>query len=349
MQKITCTCIALTLLMSMLSIPAFAQDKSETAKEIYTEDFERGIGSEWSNSVSTTIDKSTVLGTFNESPVTLTLPNAPVDVNMTICFDLWVMDSWDGNSDIHGPDVFSVALSPDRTLLSTTFSNTYDDPIQSYPKTYGEEKMENHAFTTGAAKTGEFNGHFTRFTDSKYEICRTFLNTDELLNITFSAHLTQGMSDESFGIDNVSISVEQPVMEANITEQIQCLEQVALSPNPAKSDIRLSVSGTCNNFKGSVYDELGKLIIKEVNMTNGEANVNISQLAEGTYFLHLTDDTQTSIHRFVKVKQVRELPNSFHIIIDLSLEESPIKKNGCPNYRAAISMRKCIKCSDYKF
>jgi len=264
MQKITCTCIALTLLLSMLSIPAFTQDKSETAKEIYTEDFERGIGSEWSNSVSTTIDKSTVLGTFNESPVTLTLPNAPVNVNMTICFDVWVMDSWDGNSDIHGPDVFSVALSPDRTLLSTTFSNTYDDPIQSYPKTYGEEKMANHAFTTGAAKTGEFNGHFTRFTDSKYEICRTFLNTDELLNITFSAHLTQGMSDESFGLDNVSISIEQPVIE--------------------------------------IYDELGQLIIKEVNVSNGQATLNINQLAEGTYFLHLTDDVETSIHRFVKVK-----------------------------------------------
>jgi len=302
MTKTTFTCIALVLLFSVLSIPAFTQDKSETTKEIYAEDFERGVGSEWSNSSTTTVDESTILGTFNERPVTLTLPNAPKNANVTLCFDVWVMDSWDGNSDIHGPDVFSVALSPDRALLSTTFSNTYDDPIQSYPKAYNEEKMASQPFTTGAAKTGEFNGHFTRFTDAKYEICRTFLNTDELLNITFSAHLTQGMSDESFGIDNVSISVEQPVIENNITEQLDCLEQVALSPNPAKSDIRLSVSGACDNFKGSVYDELGKLIIAEVNVTNGEANIDINQLSEGTYFLHLTDATETSIHRFVKVK-----------------------------------------------
>jgi len=302
MQKTTFTCIALVLVFSMLSIPAFTQDNNETAKEIYTEDFERGVGSEWSNSTSTTIDKSTVLGTFNESPVTLTLPNTPVNVNMTICFDVWVMDSWDGNSDIHGPDVFSVDLSPERNILSTTFSNTYDDPTQSYPQPFSEEKIENHAFTTGAAKTGEFNGHFTRFTDSKYEICRTFLNTDDLLKITFSAHLTQGMSDESFGIDNVSISVEQSVIDNNITNQAQCLEQVALSPNPAKDDFRLTVSGACEQLTGSVYDELGKLIIKEVNVTNGAATVNISQLAEGTYFLHLTDDMETSIHRFVKVK-----------------------------------------------
>ncbi len=302
MQKTTFTCIALALVFSMLSIPAFTQNKSETAKEIYTEDFERGIGSEWSNSTSTTIDKTTVLGTFNESPVTLTLPNTPVNVNMTICFDVWVMDSWDGNSDIHGPDVFSVDLSPERNILSTTFSNTYDDPMQSYPQSFSEEKTENHAFTTGAAKTGEFNGHFTRFTDSKYEICRTFLNTDDLLKITFSAHLTQGMSDESFGIDNVSISVEQPVIENNIINQVQCLEQVALAPNPAKDDFRLTVAGACEQLTGSVYDELGKLIIREVNITNGAATVNISQLAEGTYFLHLTDNTETSIHRFVKVK-----------------------------------------------
>jgi len=302
MIKNISTCIALVLLFSVLSIPAFTQDKSETTKEIYSEDFERGVGSEWSNSSTTTVDESTVLGTFNERPVTLTLPNAPKDVNMTLCFDVWVMDSWDGNSDIHGPDVFSVTLSPEKTLLSTTFSNTYDDPIQSYPKAYNEEKMANQAFTTGAAKTGEFNGHFTRFTDAKYEICRTFLNTDELLNVTFSAHLTQGMSDESFGIDNVSISIEQPIIDTNITNQLQCLEQVALSPNPAKSDIRLSVSGACEQLKGSVYDELGKLIIKEVNVTNGDANININHLSEGVYFLHLTDDTETNIHRFVKVK-----------------------------------------------
>ncbi len=302
MQKVTCTCIALILLFSMLSIPAFTQKKSETAKEIYSEDFERGLGSEWSNSRTTRLDKSTVLGTFNESPVTLTLPNTPVNVSMTLCFDVWVMDSWDGNSDIHGPDVFSVALSPDRTLLSTTFSNTYDDPIQSYPKTYNEEKMENHAFTTGAAKTGEFNGRFTDFTDAKYEICRTFLNTDDLLNITFAAHLTQGMSDESFGIDNVSISIEQPTVKTNITGQFQCLEQISLSPNPAKNDIRLSLAGACEHFKGSIYDALGKLIVAEINVINGEAAINISQLSEGTYFLHLTDDAETSIHRFVKVK-----------------------------------------------
>ena len=110
------------------------------------------------------------------------------------------------------------------------------------------------------------------------------------------------MSDESFGIDNVSISVEQPVIDNNIIEQVQCLEQVALSPNPVKDDFRLTVTGACEQLTGSVYDELGKLIIKEVNVTNDEATVNISQLAEGTYFLHLTDDVETTIHRFVKVK-----------------------------------------------
>lgn len=300
MQKVNCTCIALTLLFSILSMPAFTQDNR--TKEIYAEDFELGIGSEWSNSATTTFDKTTILGTFNSVPVTLTLPNAPKNVTMTLCFDVWVIDSWDGNSDVHGPDVFSVNLSPDRALLSTTFSNTHDDPLQSYPKTYSEEKMNNHAFTTGAAKKGEFNGHFTRFMDTKYEICRSFLNTDDILNVTFSAHLTQGMSDESFGLDNVSISITQPTAETNIIDQLQCVEGVSLSPNPAKSDIRLSVASACNNLNGNIYDALGQLIIPNVLLTNGEAAIDLNQLSEGTYFLHLNDESNTSIHRFVKLK-----------------------------------------------
>ncbi len=283
----------------MLSIPAFTQDSGETTKEIYSEDFERGIGSEWSHSTTTRINKSTVLGTFNPTPVTLTLADVPKNVNVTLCFDLWVMDSWDGNSDVHGPDVFSVTLSPDRALLTTTFSNTYDDPLQSYPKTYSDEKAANHPFSTGAAKKGEFNGHFTQFTDTKYEICRTFVNTDDLLNITFAAHLTQGITDESFGIDNVSLSIEQPEI-GNLSFLPDCLERASLYPNPAKRDIRI-FAGNCTNLKASVYDELGQLIIEEFNTANG-ASIDIHQLPEGTYFLHLNNDTQTNIQRFVKLK-----------------------------------------------
>lgn len=275
----------------------------QPAYEIYNEDFELNIGNEWSESTTTIIDETTVLGTFNPEQITLTLPHVPQHVEMTLCFDLWVMDSWDGNSLEHGPDVFEVTLSSGKKLLSTTFSNTYDDPLQSYPETYNEENIAEYTFTTGAKKTGEFNGHFTRFKDAKYEICRTFTNTNHLLKITFTSYLTQITSNESFGLDNVSIAVLHSTNNEslNVVDQLQCVKNISLSPNPVKTDIHLSVEGACTNLKGSIYDALGRLMMSEILIDNESVQIDVSRLPEGTYYLYLNNVVETSIHKFLKL------------------------------------------------
>jgi len=293
------TLVVLTLFFGVHSATVFAQaDQSEY--QIYAEDFELGVGSEWSNSTTATYEKTTVLGTFNPHPVTLTLAHVPQNVEMTLCFDLWVIDSWDGNSSVHGPDVFEVSLNSGETILSTTFSNTFDDPIQSYPNTYNEEKKIDHPYTKGAKKIGQFNGHFTQFHDSQYEICRTFTNTHDLLQISFAAYLTQNMGNESFGLDNVTLTVSESNLntEANVVDQIQCVENVSLSPNPADTDIRLTVAGKCADLKGNIYDALGRVMIADI-LIRETTDVDVSRLPDGTYYLHLDNAVETSIHRFV--------------------------------------------------
>lgn len=291
-----------TLMLTLHSTTVFTQTH-QSAYEIYTEDFESNIGSEWSSSTISTIDETTILGTFNPEQITLTLPHVPRHVEMTLCFDLWVIDSWDGNSLEHGPDVFEVTLSSGKKLLSTTFSNTYDDPLQSYPEAYNEENIAEYTFTTGAKKTGEFNGHFTRFKDAKYEICRTFTNTNHLLKITFASYLTQITSNESFGLDNVSVAVLHSANNENlnVVDQLQCVKNITLSPNPAETDIRLSVAGTCTDLKGNIYDTLGRLMMSEILIDNELVQIDVSRLPEGTYYLYLNNMMETSIHKFLKL------------------------------------------------
>jgi len=101
----------------------------------YSEDFEGAVGPEWSLS---TVNNAHVAaftkfsGRFTNQAQTLTLSGLTVGTSYTVLFDLYVIDSWDGNA---GPDYFKVVVDG-TARFRETFSNYNGNP-PSQPQTYG--------------------------------------------------------------------------------------------------------------------------------------------------------------------------------------------------------------------
>jgi hypothetical protein len=114
------------------------------ATPIYFNDFSTGAGPEWSNP-STTISNgeaflgasvSTVFGPavgFGNGSDILTLSGLPAHTDVTVEFDLYVIQSWDGNGEAgDGPDNWQ--LTADGTnVLFTSFANVPGGSTQAYP------------------------------------------------------------------------------------------------------------------------------------------------------------------------------------------------------------------------
>ncbi len=158
----------------------------------YTADFQTGVGAEWSTTTRTTANTfTTFLGRFANHRVNLTVDTvAGADYELT--FDLYIIDSWDGTSSRWGTDTFGV-MADETTLLRETFTNG------TGPATFTGTPTE--------GGPGVNLGFTSRWADSIYRgMTLGFTAADVSTVITFFGHGLQGISDESWGIDNVSIA-----------------------------------------------------------------------------------------------------------------------------------------------
>jgi uncharacterized repeat protein (TIGR01451 family) len=184
----------------------------------YFEDFEDPIGSEWCiNRVSTTPTGRSFLGEFGNETACLNLGNIPAHTRITLSFDLYIIRSWDGNQVDKLPSVGLLDASPDyivgpdtwrlqaagQILLNTTFSNWSSYP-QAYPGWY---PGGNYPAYTGASEINTLGYVWGGVRDSVYHLTFTFEHTGSTLNLDFSALGLQAISDESWGVDNVSVAI----------------------------------------------------------------------------------------------------------------------------------------------
>lgn len=187
----------------------------------YFNDFETAAGSEWSNtSISTTpVGNRDFLGEFSNQNVSLSLTGLEQHNRVTLSFDVYVLRSWDGNSNqpdptfgTLGPDVFNVTVNGGPALVNTTFSNHFDSGIspgstrQAYPDAFGDG---DYAAGTGAAETNTLGYTHPVQTsvpmDSVYHITVSFDHIASSVQLDFSASGLQVIGDESWGLDNVRV------------------------------------------------------------------------------------------------------------------------------------------------
>ncbi len=205
MKKVIAFCLAGSLI-SIIVVLALTAGKANAAV-IYSNDFESVVGSEWSSTSTDTTPANNreFLGQFAENDtVTLSLGNLPVHNSVTVSFDLFVIQSWDGTSTDWGPDVWQLGVVNGPVLLSTSFSNSWEDGhMQSYPGSYSSG--EEYPAYTGAAEINTLGYDF--YGDSVYHLSFTFNHVNSLLALKFSGLGLQNVCDESWGLDNMSVAV----------------------------------------------------------------------------------------------------------------------------------------------
>lgn len=162
----------------------------------YATDFQSAIGAEWSNTTRTNNSTFTQFaGPYHNSSLSLAL-NTTIGENYLLVFDLYAIDSWEGSAaSPNGPDALAVNVDG-AIAFSKTFGSEWPSNGQTY--LYPYDSIGSYGFETG-------------YKDAIYRKVEVpFTATASVSYITFSGSLSgspgAGLSDESWGIDNVSVA-----------------------------------------------------------------------------------------------------------------------------------------------
>lgn len=197
---------------------------------LYSDGFTSGGGSTtvdsditlaWSpSSVSASPNGQEFLGAdaaygFGNETASLTLGALPSNTEVFVDFDLYVIQAWEGHGSGSGPDIWTL-LADGATVISASFSNTNDAP-QSYPTDYdGGSPTDNGAGRGAAAhNTLGYLGHVeasqyptgSPWDDVTYRVSLALPHTADALTLDFAASGLEAVYDESWGLDNLSVSV----------------------------------------------------------------------------------------------------------------------------------------------
>ena len=123
-------------------------------------------------------------------------------------------------------------------------------------------------------------------------------NAIDTIEIGFRSSAQVGGSDPEFGsamwVDDVKL-----VYNISGIGELNTSTEVSLSPNPASVQLRIWNTENTAAYKARVYDLNGRLLLTAVPENN---QLNVSDLPNGTYVLHLTNTTQQLRGRFIVVK-----------------------------------------------
>lgn len=184
--------------------------------QVYFNNFESADLGSWSHPSKsvTPVGNRGFLGEFGNDTVTLPLTDLPGHSSITLAFDLYIIRSWDGNIETPGvgPDIWSVGMIHqdlgEHVFLATTFANQPAawNRSQSYPLAYGDG---NSAMYAGAMEINSLGYTHREFSlSSVYHMEFTMPeHSDSSATFWFRAQGLQGIADESWGLDNVRVSV----------------------------------------------------------------------------------------------------------------------------------------------
>jgi hypothetical protein len=203
------------LLITLLIFISSCKTEVNKQATVYSNDFENNNLTGIAGGIISQYNSTSVLGRYNGGYFMLTLNNLPKHDLITIAFDLYIHDSWDGNKVTpDGPDIWQM-LVDGNSYVYTTFSNTpcgpkeYCSP-QSYPFTYPNNYSNPK---TGAYRTN-LRGvcHFQTDPNGTtlYRIEKTFRHSSGNLLLECSDKLVQPNSpdpkcDESWSVDNIVV------------------------------------------------------------------------------------------------------------------------------------------------
>lgn len=195
--------------------------------EVYQNDFNTGDYTGIDSVYISEFDGSPVMGNFNNSGFSLKLNNLPEHEYIRVTFDLYIHDSWEGNTnhsntDKEDHDAWIMEFDPDKNIkpadkiyFETTFSNGLCIPGWCFSQSYPNEfPFHQEARTEASTRTleGRCLWASSPIGTSIYRIDRIFPHTNKTTVIAFYDRLKTADSfdpicDESWSLDNLNISV----------------------------------------------------------------------------------------------------------------------------------------------
>jgi hypothetical protein len=192
---------------------------STAAGAWYFNDFEGPVGSEWSHTsryIVPPVDRS-ILGHFWNQTVKLSLDGLPAHSAVTIGFDLYLVQTWDGWNDMFGPDIFGLRVVSGPELVHANFASwdghrqSWPEPYPGgdYPARYGAdeeyfvpERPNGSILMVYQAQDTDGDGHSMTFTVPH--------SADSIAIEFYGQGLQTSVKswgfDEAWGIDNVAVS-----------------------------------------------------------------------------------------------------------------------------------------------
>lgn len=178
----------------------------------YTQNFQSlPYPPEWSKyGTGFNFNGSRLMGPFANDSVVYNMTNLPIHDSVSVSFDLYIHDTWEGECSTNGKDRFRFKNGL-TNVMNTTFSNTVGcNQAYSYVGAPGSYPAGQDAEITGLSKRCDNNG-----TTSKYTITKTFRHSATDLDLSWVGELTDavdntGKCNESWSIDNVMINLRRP-------------------------------------------------------------------------------------------------------------------------------------------
>jgi len=211
---VKCSCF-ISLFFVIFFFGQACTDKIESEKVVYSNNFGQMNLKDLENGRLFVFYGDTLLGSFNNEEVSLTLRDLPRHNILKIEIELWVHDSWDGNPDdgIGGPDFWYFKINEEE-VLRTTFSNSPCSSTfclrQSYPNDYFRQNIPK----TGAIQTNLpglcLFGASSNYT-TKYRLIRLVSHEGNSVKITMGDELKQTNSsdpvcDESWSVGKIEVT-----------------------------------------------------------------------------------------------------------------------------------------------
>jgi hypothetical protein len=183
---------------------------------VYSNDFSASAGVEWSNNSIVASNGEKFLGAnqsgslasgFGAGTDTLTLAGLAAHDQVTVSFDLYIIQSWDGNGpNGGGPDNWRLDQNGNNLLL-TNFANFANGNTQSYSTATPNGLGFSNAPRSGESAAGHLGFGDGDFGDATYHFSFTFASTASTLALAFTSLQNQAPGDEGWGLDNMSVSI----------------------------------------------------------------------------------------------------------------------------------------------
>ena len=193
---------------------ALAGADESRATRVYSNDFAREAGPEWSNRA---IDKTLkgqrpFLGMFGGETVTFRQDDLPPHRCLRLSCSLYLLNPWDGSSPVWGPDPFDISIDKGPTLLHATFGNCgffTDNNAQSFPDEFPDAV---HPVWTGADEKQTLGYMYswggpdrTHDTSSIYHLSFTFPHTAASVALLFTSFSKEEKKGEAWGLANFQL------------------------------------------------------------------------------------------------------------------------------------------------